>query len=610
MTQASPLLAGDVRRVLREQSVPMAVGVVFMLLVSLIDTYWASRLGPDPLAAMSFSFPVIGVVLNVALGLMVGTSVVVARSLGAGHREDADRLSTHALLLGLGVVAFVSVLGVLSIRPLFSALGAQADLLPVIEGYMFIWYASAAVLVVPMMVNGVLRAHGDARTPRDTMILIAFVNGLLDPLFIFGWGPIPAMGLEGAAVATAIARLVGGLAAAFALVRAKALDLHLPSPAELLRSWSRILKVGVPVTITNVLGPIATAMFTAIVAAQGQDAVAGYGIGARIEALVLIAPIALSSGLSPFVGQNWGAHLKDRVSEGVRISVRFCIAWGLGALVLLLFTAPLIAQAFTDKPDIQEAVVLYLRVVPLGYASYGVMMTVNSTFNAMDHATRATWLSVLRSILIAVPVAWVGGQLLGLTGVYIGLVVGSLASSLLGLRWMRALLDPKAELESERVKLVEDGGRFLLDNTAPEERASMAALIETISALEDVSLRRVRWDAVGFFVKDRQLGHIHPSGHIDLPLPMELGEALVSRDLLEFHRLHPDNGWFSYPLDQAGQLAHAEWLLRLAHALYELRKRGADAELAQDELDSLSLCPRSRAGVLTAVARWGVKIAS
>jgi len=153
------LLTEPVGRTLWQQSAPMAVGIIFMLMVNLIDTYWVSFLGTEELAAMSFAFPVIGVVLNISLGLMIGTSVAVSRILGAGDRQTAARLSTHAILLGLIIATIVCGAGIVTIRPLFALLGAEAELLPYIGQYMFIWYIGAVALVVPMLVNGILRAH-------------------------------------------------------------------------------------------------------------------------------------------------------------------------------------------------------------------------------------------------------------------------------------------------------------------------------------------------------------------------------------------------------------------------------------------------------------------
>ncbi len=579
MATAENLLEGKIATTLRRLSVPMAVGVVAMIVVNLIDTYWASRLGTDELAAMSFAFPIIGVVINVTLGLMIGTSVAVARVIGAGDQADARRIASHSLLLGVVIVALVSGLGLATQDAAFRALGAPDHLLPVISAYMRIWYLSAVVLVVPMMLTGVLRAHGAAITPRNVMVFAAVLNGIFDPIFIFGWGPIPAGGLEGAAWATALSRLLTFVYALRGAIKLRALDVHVPRPAQVWSSWTRILHVGVPAAATNVLGPVATALLTAIVALEGANAVAAYGIGARVEALVLIAPIALSSGLSPFIGQNWGAHLQARVSEAFRMSVRFSVLWGLGVFVLLLPTAPWIAAIFTDEVEVQRGITLYLRIVPLGFAGYGAMTMTSSAFNAMDHAVRSTWLSVVRSIVIVVPLAYVGSILFGLAGIYAALVTGSRVAALLGLRWMKPFLEPEATARAQKPRPVQDT-RFLIEASPDDQKEAMRGLIEAMQGFGDLTMHRVRRDAVGFFAGERELGHIHPSGHLDLPLPCELGEQLIKEGRVEHHRHHDDAGWYTHPLHERADVEQARGLLELAHALLtSVRARDEAVEL-------------------------------
>ena len=256
---------------------------------------------------MSFTFPIIGIVMNISIGLMIGTSVVVARMIGSGDEAKAKLISTHALILGMLIVLAVTVLDC-SRKISFTALGAEDDLLPTIASYMQIWYLGAVFLVVPMMINGVLRATGNAKATMYTMILGAVFNAILDPIFIFGFGFIPALGLEGAAIATVISRALTMVYSFYIMIyKEQMLDVHWPSFAELMASWKALMRVSLPAMATNVLGPIATAMLTTIIALYGAEAVAAYGIGARVEGLVMIPVLALSAGLSPFIGKTGGA---------------------------------------------------------------------------------------------------------------------------------------------------------------------------------------------------------------------------------------------------------------------------------------------------------------
>ncbi len=599
---AQNLLDDPVGPTLYRLSMPMAVGIVFMFVVNLVDTYWASRLGTDALAAMSFAFPIIGVVLNVSLGLMIGTSVAVARLVGSGDEDAARQVSTHAIWLGLVIVCAVTGVGLVTQDLVFSALGAPPELLPVISGYMRIWYVSAVFLVVPMMLNGVLRAHGDAITARNVMILSAVANAVFDPLLIFGWGPVPAFGLEGAAMATALSRALTLLYAGIVAVRMNSLELAIPGLASMWRSWKIILHVGVPATVTNVLGPLAVAVLTAIVASHGAAAVAAYGIGARLESLFLVPASALSSGLSPFVGQNWGAHLASRVASGVRLANRFSVVWGLIAIVVLLVGAPVIASVFTEDPDVHRNLVNYLRIAPLGYGAYSAMMMVSSAFNAVDHAGRATVLSVLRSLVLAVPLAIVGSELAGPAGIFAGLAASSILAGLVGVQWMRRFLAAEDGLRFDTPATLSDAD-FLVDRTRPEHRVVTQALVDHVLELEDVELHRTRRDAVGVYADDRELGHLHPSGHLDLCLPPEIGDALVVDTDLAHHRMQ-DGGWYTHDLCSEGDTRHAQWLLRLAHALYEARKRGPEHPITRTELRALALSGSVADAVEQTLERW------
>lgn len=600
MEERNPLLEDDIATVLKRQSIPMAIGSLCMISVNLIDTYWASTLGTLELAALSFTFPVIGIMFNISIGLMIGTSVAIARILGTGDLRKAKTISTHALYLGCLIVLLVSVLGIASLDWLFRCLGAGEDVLVHIKSYMTIWYASSVFLIVPMMINGVLRAKGDAQTPMRMMMLSAILNAIFDPFFIFTLD----MKLEGAAWATTLSRALTMFYAGYVMiVKAKLFDAHIPQIAVLVDSWKTILRVGIPASITNVLGPIATAMLTTIVAMYGTAAIAAYGIGARVESLMLIAPTALSSGLSPFIGQNWGAHLENRVSEGFRIALHFSIAWGLGSFFLLILCAPYLARIFSEDPSVQEYVTLYLRVVPIGFASYCAMLMVNSSFNALDHAFRSSILSVLRSIIFAVPIAWIGSQYLGLEGVFLGLAIGSFLSILIGLHWMQALLNESQFDHTEKSIQTNMEIEFLISHTQPELQNRMHTLIRKVCALEEVELHQIRSDAVGFFVGKRQLGHIHPSGHIDLPLPMELGTLLCSSQKVVPHRLHENNGWFSHELHNADDIEISFWLLSLAHAVYMMRVHGWSDTQTQREIEHLSLTQKEKDMMLLSLER-------
>lgn len=423
---------------LRRMTVPMVYGIVAILLFNLVDTYFVSLLGTRELAAIGFTFPVSMVLVNLGVGLGIGTAAIVARSLGGGQQDEARRLTTHSLILALGVVLAVVAIGLATMDPLFTALGAPADLLPLIRDYMGIYYIGSLFLLVPMVGNAALRATGNTRTPSILMGLAGLLNGILDPLLIFGLGPFPELGIRGAALATAIAWASTSAAGLWFLMRREQmLDLHWRGFASLWASWRRHVRISLPASAANTLVPIATGIITAMVARHGPEAVAAYGVGGRVESVALIVVLAMSMSLPPFISQNLGGGRIDRVREALRLSLGFVLAFELAVYLLLVGAAPWIAAAFTSDPEVDRLIRLFIYILPLSYGCQGVVILVNSSFNALHAPLKAVKLSILRLFVCYVPMAWLGSQLAGLGGLFAGAALGNLLVCVLAAVWIR-----------------------------------------------------------------------------------------------------------------------------------------------------------------------------
>ncbi len=432
-----PLLTeGPVARRLAGLALPMAGGILAMMGFYLADTWFVSRLGAGALAAMGFAFPVVAVLLSLGIGLMAGTSSVIARAIGAGDRQRVRRLTSDALALALILAVALSAAGLATIEPLFTALGAEPALLPAIGAYMRIWYAGLVFLLVPMVGLGALRATGDSRLQARIMVGAALANVLLDPLLIFGLGALPGLGIGGAALATVIARAATLVAGYHALRRKHALlSFERPSAAELRASWRQVLHVGLPAAGTNMIIPLAHALVVAILAGFGAATVAGYGAAARIEGVTLVPFYALSAVIGPFVGQNLGAGRERRVRRAVRLCARFCLLAGVAMAVLLALLAPWLARLFASDPAVVATTVSYLRWVPLSYGAAGLVMVVNATFNGLGEPLPAVAVSAGRMLALYVPGAWAGALLAGPPGAFAAAALANLAAGAGALWW-------------------------------------------------------------------------------------------------------------------------------------------------------------------------------
>ena len=414
-----PLTEGSIRDRLIKLTLPMVGGISAIVAFNLADTYFVGQLGTSQLAAMSFTFPVVMTLGSLAMGLGVGASSIIARAIGEGDRSRVQRFTTNSLTLGLAMVAVLVSVGLLTIDPLFSALGAGPDVLPYVRQYMQIWYFGMMFLVIPMIGNSAIRAAGDTGTPSLIMIFSAGFNILLDPLLIFGWGVFPELGLVGAAWATVISRAITLIASLLVLkLKEKMLSAHLPDLQETLWCWKDILSIGLPAAGASMITPISIGIITSLLAVHGQLAVAGFGVASRVESFAMIILMALAASIGPFVGQNWGAHQYGRVTQALKQSYLFCLAWGALVAAVIAGTAQWIVPLFNANEDVVTIATTYLWIVPVSYGAAGIIQVASNAFNALGKPTPTVVLTVLRMFGLYIPLAYLGSSLFGPIGIF------------------------------------------------------------------------------------------------------------------------------------------------------------------------------------------------
>ena len=429
------LLNAPIPKTIRDMTIPMIFGMVTLMLFNLVDTFFVSLLGTDPLAAISFTFPVTFTVISLAIGLSIGTSAIIAKALGAGNLEEARFDGAVALIVSALFVSVLAFIGYILIDPIFSLLGAKQDLMPFIYDYMHVWFIGSIFLITPMIGNAVLRASGDTKTPSIIMGSAGLINAILDPIFIFGLGPIPAMGIKGAAIASVIAWAVGVFLILYLLIIKKNL-LSLNSKNQtFIVATKKMLKIGLPAAGANMLTPIAMGIMTAIVASHGAEAVAAFGVGSRIESISSIVVLALSMTLPPFISQNFGAGKFDRVLIAYKTTLKFILIWQFALYVLLIVFSGIIANIFASSEGVVSVIKLFIWILPLGYGLQGVIILSNSSFNALHKPMNALLMSVIRLFAFYVPLAYLGSLYWGIHGLFIGALIGNVFTAIISYRW-------------------------------------------------------------------------------------------------------------------------------------------------------------------------------
>ncbi|MEE2001233.1 MATE family efflux transporter [Alkalimonas sp. MEB108] len=434
------LLHHDIGSTLYRMTVPMLVGMFTLMSFNLVDTFFISLLGTKELAAVSFTFPVTFTFISLAIGLGIGTSAVIAKALGSGNPQEARSDALAALWLAVYLMVILTFVGWLVHDSLFRLLGASETILPLIRQYMLIWLAGAVFLMIPMIGNSVLRAAGDTRLPAYIMAAGGVINALLDPLLIFGLGPFPALGMQGAALASVISWICGSLVVLLVLHQRRLIDQSWQVWQTALPIYRKILRIGFPAAGANMLTPLAMAVLTAIIASYGAEAVAAFGVGIRLESMACLVVLALSTTLPPFISQNFGAGYLPRVQAAFQQSIRFIFLWQLVVYALLSLLAVWIARIFSSDAEVQRLIQLFLWILPLGYGLQGVIILTNSSLNALHLPLQALGLSICRLFVFYVPFAWLGGQLASIQGLFIGCVLANLCMALLSYYWFQRAL--------------------------------------------------------------------------------------------------------------------------------------------------------------------------
>lgn len=427
------LTTGAVKDHLIRMTVPMIWGLLAVISVQLADIYFISLMNDtDILAGISFTFPVTMLISHLVFGINVALASVVSRLIGAQDHQSVKRVVLHGLMLAFSASAIIAAITYSLLEPLFTLLGADANTYPAIADYMPLWLLGSVILSLPVNANSAMRAAGDTRIPAFIMIVIAIVNFILDPILIFGWFGLPALGVFGAALATFVAYCLGAIMALYILISRKHLIVldgwHLD---QFKNSMARLLPIAIPAGIANIIMPATSAVVVALLAPYGSAAVAAYGIATRVEAMAMLIIIALAIGMAPIIGQNWGAGQKERVHTTMRLAILFNLGWSAFAALVLAIGAKPISSAFSADPAVIDLAMLFFLIVPFSYGIGNLVFGWSAFFNAIGQPQRAFFMIAAKSFLMIIPAVYIGGWLYGAIGIFIALAATNILSGIL-----------------------------------------------------------------------------------------------------------------------------------------------------------------------------------
>ena len=413
MTNQELILSGSILEYLLRHSATLFVGLLCLSALALVDFYFIGKLGPDELTAVSFAAPVFFLGINMLLSLGVGIMIVASVLIGKDNLHDVNKVSSAGLCLAFLIGTLMMTGAGYFHDPIFSLLRAERDMIVLLKDYMHLIYVNFVLMALLIASLKILQAFGEVKRQVIVLIIVVGLNLILDPLLIFGVGSFPGWGLTGAAAATMIATSVGVIVLFFMLGK----YIHF-IPSAFTFSWRKILYLAFPVSLTKTMMPLSNAAITALLAGFGSLSVAAYGIGYRVDLIVLLFLVALSSVAAPFIGQNIGAVNPERIKQCILLSIRIIFIYGILAGFAIITFRENIVSVFTDDPGIRKELSTYLSIAPFGYFLNGLMMLSVAVLEVFNKPLRSALVNLVYFFLLYIPIAIFGGKLKGSVGVF------------------------------------------------------------------------------------------------------------------------------------------------------------------------------------------------
>ncbi|MGF1871643.1 MATE family efflux transporter [Photobacterium indicum] len=423
---SAPISQSELARQLFKMTWPMLFGVLSLLSFQLVDSAFIGQLGVLPLAAQGFTLPMQMVIIGLQVGLGIATTSLISRVLGANEPERAKQLGGLVVITGgIGVFAICWLIWLLR-GPVLNLLDAPLNVYPVIDAYWPVWLGSSWTGAMLYFAYSLCRANGNTMLPGIMMVVTSILNMLLDPLFIFTFD----MGLLGAAWATIVAFGIGMLAVFPLVIKRHWMSFQFEG-LDIPASIKELGNIMAPAMLSQLLPPLSSMFATKLVASFGAATVAAWALGSRLEFFSIVVVLALTMSMPPMVGRMLGEKDIHRIKALVNISIKFLLGWQLAVAAVLFIASPYLAELLTSEESVRSVLLIHLTWVPISLGSLGICMLMVSICNALALPMRALLISGLRLFVCFLPLLWLGTQLLGLNGLFIGAMVGNFAAGIM-----------------------------------------------------------------------------------------------------------------------------------------------------------------------------------
>jgi len=432
------LTDGDVGKPLFYLSLPIVVTNLLQTAYNLADTFWIGQYSTDALAAISFAFPMVFLIISLGMGLAVAGSILVAQYTGAGEEGEAEYAASQTVGFAAVASIFLGAVAYVFVGDILAVLGAEPDVLPLATAYMEIISLGIFFMFGFFVFISLMRGYGDTITPMLVMLGSVALNVVLDPLLIFGWWIFPRWGIEGAAIATVFSR---GLALAVGLwimfSGRRGVRIRLRDVVPDLNYGRRLVRIGVPASVEGTGQAIAINLLMFIVGTFSTPVVAAFGIGIRVFSVIFLPAIAVARGVETMSGQNIGAGKPDRAALAAGVAARTTfVVLAIAGVGTFFFAEPIIGL-FTNDQTVIDVGATFLRYVAPSFGFIGIMRSYNGGFRGAGKTLTAAAIAITMLGLIRVPIAWIAAGPMGPTGIWLSFFISNVVGAVIAYVWFQ-----------------------------------------------------------------------------------------------------------------------------------------------------------------------------
>ncbi|MEF8872844.1 MAG: MATE family efflux transporter [Haloarculaceae archaeon] len=419
-------------------SLPIVVTNLLQTAYNLADTFWLGQYSTEALAAISFAFPMVFLLISLGMGLSVAGSVLVAQHTGADQPDDAEYAASQTVTFALLGSLLLGSVGYFLVDDFLRLLGADPSILPLAASYMQVVSLGLMFMFGFFVFISLMRGYGDTITPMLVMLGTVVLNIVLDPFLIFGWGPFPELGIEGAAYATVFSRGLAMLVGlAIMLGSTRGISINVPDLRPDFTYLRRLLRIGLPASVEGTGRALSINLLLFIVAGFPNAVVAAFGVGIRVFSVIFLPAIAVGRGVETLSGQNIGAGNEDRAARTNDFAAVAMFVVLSVAAVVIWFTAADIIAVFTDDPAVIPVGAAFLKTVAPTFGFTGVMRAYSGGFRGAGKTLTAAAIAIFTQGVVRLPLAWVGAEQFGTDGLFGAFVVSNIVGGIIAFLWFR-----------------------------------------------------------------------------------------------------------------------------------------------------------------------------